>query len=53
VGDVIRKVDNQPIDNAQALVDAIAKKKIGQSVGLEIYRGGRTLFRLVTIAEKP
>lgn len=53
VGDVIRKVDNQPIDNAQALVDAIAKKQIGQSVGLEIYRGGRTLFRLVQIAEKP
>lgn len=53
VGDVIRKVDNQPIENAQALVDAIAKKKVGQTVGLEIYRNGQTIFRLVKIAEKP
>lgn len=53
VGDVIRKVDNQPIENAQALVDAIAKKQVGQTVGLEIYRNGQTILRLVKIAEKP
>ncbi|MGI6129628.1 MAG: trypsin-like peptidase domain-containing protein [bacterium] len=53
VGDVIRKVDDQTIDSAQNLVDMIQKKKIGDSVGLEIYRDGRTLFRLVKIEEKP
>jgi Do/DeqQ family serine protease len=53
VGDVIRKVDNQPIENAQALVDVIAKKQVGQTVGLEIYRNGQTILRLVKIAEKP
>jgi serine protease Do len=53
VGDVIRKVDDKEIENAQGLVDAIAEKEVGQSVGLEIYRQGRTVFSLVKIAEKP
>ncbi|NLG87233.1 MAG: PDZ domain-containing protein [Firmicutes bacterium] len=53
VGDVIRKVDDEVIEDAEDLVDTIQKKKIGDSVGLEIYRDGRTLLRLVKIEEKP
>lgn len=53
VGDVIRKVDDKVIENAEDLVNTIAKKQVGQNVGLEIYRNGRTIFRLVKIAEKP
>lgn len=53
VGDVIRKVDDDVVENAQDLVEIIQKREIGTSVGLEIYRNGRTLFRLVKIEEKP
>ncbi|HKM38819.1 MAG TPA: trypsin-like peptidase domain-containing protein [bacterium] len=53
VGDVIRKVDDQIVESAQDLVDVIQSKKIGSTVGLEVYRDGRTMLRLVEIGEKP
>jgi serine protease Do len=53
VGDVIKKVDDDVVESAQDLVEIIQKKKIGSNVGLEVYRNGRTLFRLVEIEEKP
>ncbi len=53
VGDVIRKVDDDIVESAQNLVEMIQEREIGANVGLEIYRNGRTLFRLVKIEEKP
>lgn len=53
VGDVIRKVDDSVVEDAQHLLDIIQTKKIGSKIGLEIYREGRTMFYLVQIEEKP
>jgi S1-C subfamily serine protease len=52
-GDVITKVGDTPITNADDLSDAVAKHKPGETVDVEIHRGGQTQTVEVKLAERP
>jgi Do/DeqQ family serine protease len=52
-GDVIRKVDGKTVALASDLQREILGKKIGQTVGLEVWRNGRTLRVEVPTGEQP
>ena len=41
-GDLIMAIDGQPVDRGDAISRALARKHVGDSVELTIFRGGRT-----------
>lgn len=49
IGDVIRRVEGQKIENVDELSEALGKKKPGDEVDLEIVRNGESLIIRVTI----
>ena len=49
-GDIITKIDGQKVDQFSVLSDAIASKKPGDQVTLEVVRGGKTMTVTVTLA---
>jgi len=54
VGDILTEIDNQKITGDQeSLAVLIAKKKIGDTVELKIYRDGQTLTLDATLKEAP
>lgn len=52
-GDVILKIDNEQVKNANEVANIIQKRKIGQTIDLLIFRAGKNLNITATIAEKP
>lgn len=42
-GDLIMAIDGQPVDREDALVRAYARKRVGDTIRLTIFRNGRTL----------
>jgi S1-C subfamily serine protease len=52
-GDVITKVGDQPITNADDLSGAIARFKPGETADVEIHRGGETKVVKVKLGERP
>jgi serine protease Do len=52
-GDIIRKVDGEPIRNGRDLVSRIAPRKPGEHVRVEILRGGKTIDETLTLAARP
>ncbi len=51
--DVIRKIDGNPVKDNQELLGMIASRKPGETVKLEILRGGETTKIDVTLATRP
>ena len=51
--DVIRKIDGNPVKDNQDLLGMIASRKPGETVKLEILRGGDTLKLDVTLTTRP
>jgi len=51
--DVIRKIDGNPVKDNQALLAMIASRKPGETVKLEILRGGETKKVDVTLTTRP
>ena len=52
-GDVITKIGDTPIENADDLSDAIARFKPGETADVEIHRGGKTQTVKVKLGERP
>lgn len=52
-GDLIVAVDGQPVDREDALVRAIARKRVGDTVTLTILRDGRSLRLPVKLVKAP
>ena len=51
--DVITAIDNTPVATAQELRRQVLARKVGQSVTLTVWRGGKTLKISVTAGEMP
>lgn len=51
VGDIITKLDDTKIENANQLINAKNRHKAGDTVKLEVYRGGETLTFEITLDE--
>jgi serine protease Do len=51
--DVIRKIDGNPVKDNQELLAMIASRKPGETVKLEILRGGETMKVDVTLTTRP
>jgi pimeloyl-ACP methyl ester carboxylesterase len=51
--DVLRALDGKPIANATELVAAIARKKPGDRISLELVRDGKAITQAVELKEKP
>ncbi len=52
-GDLIMAIDGQPVQREDALVQAIAKKHVGDTIVLTIYRNGRTIKLPVKLLRSP
>jgi S1-C subfamily serine protease len=52
-GDLIVAIDGQPALRQDALIQAIAKKRVGDTITLTIYRNGRTLNVPVKLLRPP
>jgi serine protease Do len=52
-GDVITKINGQTIDSDTKLSDEIQKKKVGDTVSLEVWTDGKTRTLTVTLGENP
>ena len=53
VNDVVRKIDGEPVKDNQDLLAKIASRKPGETVKLEIVRGGETIKIDVTLTTRP
>ena len=53
IGDIILSVDGQKLDDLDDLYRILDKKNIGDSVNLEVYRGGRTITVPVKLLASP
>jgi serine protease Do len=51
--DVIRKIDGEPVKDNQDLLAMIASRKPGETVKLEVLRGGETLKLNVKLGTRP
>jgi putative serine protease PepD len=52
-GDLILAVDNQPVDREDALVRAMSRKRVGDTITLTIFRNGRTFNLPVRLVRAP
>ncbi len=52
-GDLIMAIDGRPVEREDALVQAIAQKRVGDSITLTIYRNGRTIKVPVKLLRPP
>ena len=52
-GDVITKVDGEPVDDSAELADLIAGFEPGEEVPLEVHRDGETREITVKLGERP
>jgi serine protease Do len=52
-GDIIEKIDGQPVAESRSVIRTIAKHKVGDSVQLEVRRDGQPLKLSLNLAEMP
>jgi S1-C subfamily serine protease len=52
-GDLIMAIDGKPVEREDALVQAIAQKRVGGTIVLTIYRNGRTIKVPVKLLRPP
>lgn len=52
-GDIITQVNDQPIRTSEDFFKALAGLKVGDELRLTIFRGGQTLTKTLTLAERP
>jgi S1-C subfamily serine protease len=52
-GDLIMAIDGKPVEREDALVQAIAQKRVGDTIVLTIYRNGRTIKVPVKLLRPP
>lgn len=52
-GDIITKIDNQPIDSETKITDLISSHKIGDKLQLSVWRNNQQIQVTVTLSELP
>lgn len=52
-GDIITQVNEQPIRTSEDFFKALAGIKVGDELRLTLFRGGQTLTKTLTLAERP
>jgi serine protease Do len=52
VGDLLLRLDGAPLERSQALIDALAARRPGDMIRLEIARGGERINLTVTVAQR-
>lgn len=52
-GDIITRVNDQPIRTSEDFFKALAGLKVGDDLRLTLFRGGATLTKTLTLAERP
>jgi S1-C subfamily serine protease len=52
-GDIITQVNDQPIRTSEDFFKALAGVEVGDELRLTLFRGGETLTRTLTLAERP
>jgi serine protease Do len=52
VGDLLLRLDGAPLERSEALVDALAARRPGDRLRLEIARGGAPITLVVTVAQR-
>jgi serine protease Do len=52
-GDIITKIDGQPVDTETKISEVIQKKKVGDSVTVEVWSDGKTKTVSTILAESP
>ena len=52
-GDVIRRIDDRPVESTRSLIEYVATRKPGTEIALELIREGRVVERRVRLAERP
>ena len=52
-GDIIVKLDNKKIDNAEQITKLIRDRKVGQVVRITVWRNGATVMVMAKLAEAP
>ena len=52
-GDIITQVNDQPIRTSEDFFKALAGVKVGDDLRLTLFRGGQTLTKTLTLAERP
>lgn len=50
-GDIITRIDNQPLTQVNSLAEMVGKKKIGDQIELELYRDGASQNLSLTLVE--
>ena len=53
MGDIITGFDGKKLTDENALTGIIRAKKVGDRVGLKVYRGGKTQDLTITLGEAP
>jgi serine protease Do len=51
-GDIVTKLDGQPVSDTPSLMNNIARRAPGETVRVEIFRNGRALTRQVELGER-
>jgi len=52
-GDYIIAVDGQPVESTESLQRVLNRKRVGETLSLTVYRGGRTQRVVVKVGEAP
>ncbi len=52
-GDIITKIDNNPVNSDTVISDTVSKKKVGENVTLEVWTDGKTRNVTANLAESP
>ncbi len=53
VGDIVTRVEKTPVASGAALVKVVRERNDGESIEVELYRGGDRATVAVTVAERP
>lgn len=53
IGDIVTKIDNQPINTETTISDFIQTKKVGDKIKLDVWSDGNTKTVEVTLAQTP
>jgi S1-C subfamily serine protease len=53
LGDVIVRIDSQPVPNVRQFHRLLVQKRIGETLELELIRGGSIIETKVTLGDRP
>jgi len=52
-GDIIKRIDNNPINNVRELLNVVGKTEVGKKVGIQVFRDKKSVNLTAIIGERP